>query len=91
MAGGMPGSMGAGSHGSGNDFQAGPQSALSAAALVAAATATATATASVVALQERQQHEAMGGQYGQVGARPRRSQIARRTQARRLLDGVSTA
>ncbi|CAL1271440.1 unnamed protein product [Larinioides sclopetarius] len=61
-----PNTMGNPGHNTGSEFQS-SSSALSAAALVAAAaTATATATASVVALQERQQQEAvMNNQYNQ--------------------------
>ncbi|KAF8782987.1 Zinc finger MIZ domain-containing protein 1 [Argiope bruennichi] len=61
-----PNTMGNAGHNTGSEFQS-SSSALSAAALVAAAaTATATATASVVALQERQQQEAvMNNQYNQ--------------------------
>ncbi|XP_015920407.1 zinc finger MIZ domain-containing protein 1 isoform X3 [Parasteatoda tepidariorum] len=61
-----PNAIGNQGHNNGSEFQS-SSSALSAAALVAAAaTATATATASVVALQERQQQEAvLNNQYNQ--------------------------
>jgi hypothetical protein len=66
MSAGMGNTMPSSGSNSNGDYQSGP-SALSTAALVAAATATATATASVVAMQERQQQEAlMNPQYGQV-------------------------